>query len=259
MVDKTFHFKANTRYNSISITSETDCRTLRTGNNDLQSRINWKHPEQLALSNLISLTGILLFIPPPKQICLLGVGAGCLIHFFRHHYPDHHITAVEIDGELLDIMHEHMALPRADDQLTYIVDDAANYLKNNQQKFDLILFDLFLGNKSPNWLLHEAFIKQVFLMLNKQGGVGYNLLIDSEAEFTRYYKNLRKVFQQQTLCLAVEDLDNTLAFAFRQPERSEDMSKNLEKAMMLSNQFGVNYMETLSEIYSTNPTGAGVI
>lgn len=259
MVDKTFHFKAKTRYNSITIDTETDFRTLRTGNNDLQSRINWKQPEQLALSNLISLTGILLFIPPPKHICLLGVGAGCLIHFFRHHYPDHHITAVELDGELLQIMHEHMALPNADDHLTYIVDDAANYLKTSHEKFDLILLDCFLGDKSPQWLMHEESINQVFFMLNTRGGVGYNLLIDSEVEFTRYYKTLRKVFQRQTLCLAVEDLDNTLAFAFREPEQSHDMSKNLQKAMVLSSQFGLDYMAILSAIYSTNPTGAGVI
>ena len=259
MVDKTCHFKADTRYNSISIEIDSDFRTLRTANNDLQSRINWKHPEQLALSNLISLTGILLFIPPPKSICLLGVGAGCLIHFFRHTYPAAHITAIEIDGELLEIMHEHMALPTADDRLNYIVDDAAHYLKNNQQPFDLILLDLFLGDKSPEWVLQKDSMHQLFLMLNRRGGVGYNLLIDSEDEFTRYYKSLRNVFQQQTLCLAVEDLDNTLVFAFREPIPAQDMSKNLEKAMMLSSQFNLNYIEILSAIYKTNPTGSGVI
>ena len=259
MVDKTLHFKAKTRYNSITIDTETDFRTLRTGNNHLQSRINWKHPEHLALSNLISLTGMLMFIPPPERICLLGVGAGCLIHFFRHHYPDQHITAVEIDGELLEIMHEHMALPNAGDHLTYVVDDAESFLQNNRENFDLILFDLFLGDKSPAWIMHEESIKQVFSMLNRRGGAGYNLLIDSEADFTRFYKKLQSVFQQQALCLAVEDLDNTLAFAFREPVDCQDMSKNLEKAMMLGNRFGLDYMEILSGIYSANPTGAGMI
>ncbi|NNE63673.1 MAG: methyltransferase domain-containing protein [Gammaproteobacteria bacterium] len=259
MVDKTCHFKANTRYNSISIETDYEYSTLRTANDDLQSRINRKYPERLALDNLIYLSGILLFIPPPKDICLLGTGAGCLIHFFRHHYPDSHITAIDIDAELLEIMQEHMALPTADDHLTYIIDDAAHYLKNNQQQFDLILLDLFLGDQSPDWLLQKDSMQQLFSMLKNQGGVGYNLLIDSEKEFTYYYKCLRKVFQQQTLCLPVKNLDNILTFAFRQPAPARNMSKNLEKAMVLSSQLDLNYMEILSEIYSTNPTGSGVI
>lgn len=259
MVDKSCHFKAITRYNSISIETDKEFRTLRTANNDLQSRINCKHPERLALSNLIWLTGILLFIPPPQRICLLGVGAGCLIHFFRHYYPESHITAVEIDGELLAIMQEHMALPPADDHLAYVIDDAANYLQNNQAQFDLVLLDLFLGDKTPEWLLQQESMQQLYSMLNDRGGVGYNLLIDSEKEFDQYYKSLQNIFRKQTLYLPVEDLDNTLVFGFREASSARDMNKNLENAMTLSSELGLNYIEILSGIYSTNPTGSGVI
>ena len=259
MVDESSLFKAQTRYNSISIETDNEFYTLRTAGDDLQSRINRRFPARLALQNLIYLSGILLFIPPPQKICLLGTGAGGLIHFFRHYHPETHITAIEIDGELLDIMQQHMLLVTADNQLTYIIDDAAHYLNNFRQQFDLILVDLFLGDQSPQWLLQKNSMQQLHSMLNKHGGVGYNLLIDSEDDFSAYYKCLREVFHQQTLCLPIDDLDNTIAFAFREPPGAQDMNKNLAKAIDFSTQYDLNYMEILSTIYATNATGAGVI
>ncbi|MCP4429947.1 MAG: hypothetical protein GY806_03120 [Gammaproteobacteria bacterium] len=259
MVDEPSVFKVSTRYNSISIESDAEYWTLRTANDDLQSRINRTYPQQLALKNLIYLTGILLFIPPPKNICLLGVGAGSLVHFFRHNYPHSQITAIEIDGELLEIMQQRMALATTDDRLTYIIDDAVHYLDNCRQQFDLIMVDLFLGDQSPKWLLQKDSIQQLYSILNKHGGVGYNLLIDSEKDFNCYYKCLAEVFHQQTLCLPIEDLDNTLTYAFRDPLPVRDMNENLAKAMTLNTQNNLNYVEILSTIYASNPTGSGVI
>ena len=92
-------------------------------------------------------------MPQPKRILLLGTGGGSLVHFLRHHYPHSHLTGVDIDGELLDLMHEKMHLPKADDHLTYVIDDAANYLHHCNQTFDLILVDIFIGDQSPDWLL----------------------------------------------------------------------------------------------------------
>lgn len=218
-----------------------------------------KSPAQLVLKNLAYLTGILLFMPPPKSICMLGTAAGGLIHFFRHYYPESHITAVDIDGEMLDLMQQRMGLPPADQKLTYVIDDALHYLDNCKQQFDLILVDLFIGNKLPPWLLQTHSMQQIYSKLNNQGGVGYNLIIDSEQDFTRYYKNLRQVFAQQTLCLRVDELDNILAFAFRDASPAADMEQNITRASQLSEQLDNNYLEILSAIYATNPVGSGII
>lgn len=259
MGDETSLFKATTAYNSISIETSEDYWTLRTANNDIQSRINRKYPQRLALKNLLYLTGVLLFIPPPKTVCLLGTAGGGLVHFLKHHYSDCDITAVDVDGEMLDILKQHMALPAPDDQLTYVVDDALHFLDRCDQQFDLILVDLFLGNKPPHWLLQRHSMEHINAQLTSQGGVGYNLIIDNERGFTQFYKNLRSVFRQQTLCLRVEDLDNILAFAFRNPPPANNMQQNITTATQLGEKLEINYMEILSAIYDTNPTGAGVI
>ncbi len=252
-------FKVNTAYNSIYIESDENCYTLRTAEQDLQSRVNRRNPEQLVLKNLRYLMGILLFLPAPENICLLGAGGGCLIHFLRHHYPDVHITAIDIDGELLEIMHRDMILPRADERLSYVIDDAAHYIDTCRDRFDLIIVDLFLGNRSPVWLLHTESMQKLRTMLRDSGGLSYNLVIDSERDFNQFYASLRRIFHRQTLCLPVEGLDNTIAFAFRQSPPVRDMTNNLKIANEFSNWQGMNYMEILSVIYGTNPTGQGVI
>lgn len=252
-------FKVDTAYNSIFIESDEESWTLRTADRDLQSRINRQNPEQLALKNLCYSMGILLFLPAPESICLLGTGGGGLIHFLRHHYPASRINAVEIDGELLEIMHREMALPGADERLTYIIDDALHYIDNCRDQFDLIIVDLFLGNRSPAWLLQAGSMLKLYTMLNPQGGLSYNLVIDSETDFNEFYASLRRTFHQQTLCLPVEDLDNTIVFAFRQPPAERDMTAYMTLAYELGTRQGIDYMEILSAIYGTNPTGSGVI
>ncbi len=252
-------FKAETAHSSIIIESTDEFWTLRTARQDLQSRINRTQPERLALKNLRFLMGILLFLRPPQNICLLGTGGGGLIHFLRHHYIDSRITAVEIDAELLEIMHRFMALPRADERLTYIIDDAIHYLENCTDRFDLIIVDLFLGNRSPGWLLQAGSMQKLRAMLSLQGGLCYNQVIESETDFKAFYASLRRVFHQQTLCLTVEELDNTIAFAFRQPPPENDIAAYITLANELGTRQNINYMEILSAIYSTNPTGSGVI
>ncbi len=252
-------FKADTAYNTLFIEADEQFWTLRTADQDLQSRVNRRNPEDLALKNLRYLMGILLFLSAPEKILLLGTAGGGLIHFLRHHYPTSRITAVEIDGKLLEIMHREMALPEADEKLTYVIEDARHYIDNYPDQFDLIIVDLFFGNRCPAWLLQAESMQKLYAMLNSPGGLAYNLVMDSESEFNEFCTKLGRNFHQQTLCLPVEDLDNTLAFAFRQPPAECDMSAYMETAYELGIRHDINYMEILSAIYASNPAGSGVI
>ncbi len=247
-------FKAKTTHAAITIRQNGSLLELYSGDGALQSAINLDAPHKLELKNLSCLMGILLFIPEPKEILLLGVGGGSLIHFFRQHYPNCLITAVDIDADLLEIMHQHMLLPEADDRLSYIIDDAFNYLNHCDHYFDLIICDIFINNQSPQWLLKTSTIQNLHNMINREGGLASNLLINSDNEYRHFYRDLRRVFRQQALCLPVDELDNTITFGFRSEILLHDMTRYIQKAMQLSEQPGVNYMEILSEIYASNPS-----
>ena len=253
-------FKTKTRHAEFSITRNANCIELRSASNALQSVIDIKKPHKLALKNLEYLMGVLLFLPSPRNILLLGTGGGSLIHFLRYHYPHCQLTSVDLDSELQVLMHRKMLLPEAGENLIYLIDDAAHYLHDCKQTFDLILVDIFSGSQSPDWLLDSSSIQQIQSLLSDQGAVAYNLLIDSEHALRLFHRNLRRVFTQRALCLSVQGFDNVLAYGFRYQSPQHDMSYYLQHASNMSELHDFNYNEVLAAIYTSNPIGgSGVI
>ena len=252
-------FKAKTRHATVSITRLASNLELRSNNDALQSVINENKPHKLALKNLEYLMGVLLFLPKPENVLVLGTGGGSLIHFMKFHYPQCRLTSVELDSELQLLMHQKMLLPEADEHLIYVIDDAAHYLQNCNLKFDLIFVDIFSGNQSPDWLLTAANIQQIYALLSNQGAVAYNLLIDSEYEYNLFHRNLTQIFSEQALFLPVEGFDNTIAYGIRDQPKHHGMSYYMQQAAHMSELHDINYHEVLAAIYTNNPVGTGTI
>lgn len=251
--------KFNTRHTSLSIVRTANTLELRFGEDSLQSRLNIKYPHNLELKNLKYLSAILLFIPAPRNILLLGTGGGSLVHFLRYHYPQSHLTSVDFDAELQELMHQKMLLPEANKNLQYVIDDAAKFIHHCEQQFDLILVDIFDGSQSPDWLLGLPGIRQMYSLLSDQGAVAYNLLIESEHSFKLFSRNLTRVFERQTLFLPVERFDNKLAYGFRARPTRHEMSYYLQHASNMAEMHDINYNEVLAAIYNANPVGSGII
>lgn len=259
MEEDSKNFKIETPYNSINACFLQGCLELHSGDDSLQSVINLQDPHHLELKNLEHLVAVLLFIPEPSRILMLGTAAGSLLHFLRHYYPGSQITSVDIDGELIELMLKMKILPPAQAGLSYVYDDAAHFIRHCDQKYDLILIDIFSGAQSPAWLLEKNATDNLFRLLAERGALAYNLLIDSEHDFKRFYRELRLVFAEQTLCLPVQGLENTIAFGIRNPRPAVEMTQNMQQAIALSERLEIDFMQVLAVIYNTNPVGRGVI
>lgn len=253
------NFKINTAYNNIDVCVARERLEFRSGDNALQSVLDLKNPHHLELKNLEYLMAVLLFIPAPERILMLGTAAGSLLHFLKHYYPESSITAVDIDTELIEQLLQQGILPPAESRLSYVYDDAAHYIVNCEQTYDLILVDLFYGSQSPTWLLEKESINSLFRLLSRNAALAYNLLIDSDHDFKIFYRDLRLVFNQQTLCLPVKGFENTIAYGICSPESARDMMLNIKLAMELSARLEIDLKKVLSVIYNTNPVGHGVI
>jgi spermidine synthase len=254
------NFKIETAYNRINACYRRDRLELRSDNDALQSVINLQNPHRLELENLEYLMAVLMFIPQPKRLLMLGTAAGSLLHFLRHHYPEAEITAVDIDVELIEQLLEMGILPPAQaGGLSYVYADAAHFIEHCQQNYDLVLLDIFSGAQSPPWLLKKNVTNNLFRLLSERGALAYNLIIDSEHDFKRFYRDLGLVFDEQTLWLPVQGLENTIAYGFRSPRPALDMTQNMQLAITLSERLEIDLMRVLAVIYSTNPVGRGVI
>ncbi len=259
MEDKIENFNIETPYNRINVCNRKGRLEFRSGDNALQSVLNLANPHHLELKNLEYLMAVLLFIPDPERILMLGTAAGSLLHFLKHHYPRSDITAVDIDAALIEQLLRKEILPPAQPGLRYVYDDAAHFISASDRSYDLVLVDIFNASRSPAWLLEKESISNLHHMLTRHGALAYNLLINSEHDFKRFYRNLRLVFDGQTLCLPVKGFENTIAYGIHTPGPVRDMSKNINCATSLSEKLGIDLMRVLSVIYNTNPTGHGVI
>lgn len=259
MEEESKNFKLQTAHNRLYLYQQHNCFELRSEDNALQSRIDLDQPHRLGLKNLEHLMAVLLFVPEPQSILLLGTAAGSLVHFLRHHLPRAQLTAVDIDAELVEKMLQIKILPAAGNGLTYVCADASHYLASCESRFDLVLVDIFSGAQSPAWLLEKKCIDRLYRLLGEDGALAYNLLIDSEHLFKNFYRDLRQAFDGRTLCLPVKNFENTIAYGIRHTLLQRDMAWYMQRAMKLSERYDTDFLPILSIIYNTNPVGAGVL
>ena len=211
------------------------------------------------MKNLEHLVAVLMFIPQPRSILLLGTAAGSLVHFLRHYLPEARLTALDIDAELIEKMLQLQILPAAGNGLTYVYADAKQFLAASPERFDLILVDIFSGAQSPAWMLEKTRIDQFYQCLEPDGALACNLLIDSEHVFKRFYRELRRVFGGRTLCQPVKGFENSIVFGIRHEVPQHDLSWYLQHASALSERYEIDFLTILSVIYNTNPVGTGVL
>ena len=253
------NFKIRTAYNDLRLSRRQGLLELRSHGNALQSVIDLQAPERLCLENLQHLMFVLLFIPEPERILVLGTAAGSLLHYLRHHLPRARITAVDIDAELVERMLQLEVLPPADDRLEYVHADAASYIAAARQNFDLTLVDVFNGARSPSWLLQRETVEALYRICSERGAVSYNLLLPSDHDFKSFYRSLRRIYRDNSLCLPVQGYENRIVCAVRQRQSATGMDERRQQASVLSSSLGIDFMQLLSVAYNSNPSGIGLL
>lgn len=109
-------------------------------NGVLHSQFNPSNAISGAIWDFLLLPGFLLNTPP-KNILLLGLGGGTLVHLIRLFFPCAHITCIELDKEHIKIAKTFFKIPRKN--VTVIHGDAYVEMKKIKQKFDWIIDDVF--------------------------------------------------------------------------------------------------------------------
>lgn len=109
-------------------------------NGVLHSQYNPRQPINGAIWDLLLLPGFLLNTPP-KNILLLGLGGGTLVHLIRRFFPDAHMTSIELDKQHIAIAKKWFKLPQKN--VTLIEGDAYEFMRNTKNSFDWIVDDVF--------------------------------------------------------------------------------------------------------------------
>ena len=120
-----------------------------------------------------------------KQCLILGLGGGTLINILKRTYPEIEITVIEIDPVMIRIARDYFGI-KSNVFLEIINADAFSWVKKNKVgKFDLIIFDLYLGTKNPVKASNRIFLLDLKELLDTEGSILYN----------RHYQNDPKDYE----------------------------------------------------------------
>eukprot|EP00924_Labyrinthula_sp_SR-Ha-C_P004795 snap_masked-scaffold_1-processed-gene-12.8-mRNA-1 protein AED:0.41 eAED:0.41 QI:0/0/0/1/1/1/2/0/644 len=131
----------------------------------------------------LAIVAALLLRPNFNEILLIGLGGGNLVNFILtwvEIFPDVKITVIEIDSKVVNIAKVFFGLNKLlkkyKEKLTVIVEDGIKYLKETQNKYDIVIYDI--DNKQqqtglfgpPKSFLSSSILTQISATVLKPDG-----------------------------------------------------------------------------------------
>ena len=108
----------------------------------------------------------------PSNALILGLGGGIVPLFLGDKSQlNYTIDAVELDKDIASFAREYFFL---NDAINVIEDDARRYLNANEQRYDLIVMDIFNGEIAPSHVLSLEALEQLKRALSNNGFVVIN-------------------------------------------------------------------------------------
>jgi spermidine synthase len=180
----------------------------------VQSAMRIDDPDVLVDDYTREMMGFLLFCPEPRRLLLIGLGGGSLVKFCHRHLPSTHVTAVEIDANVI-ALREHFRIPPDGDGVHVVHGDGARFvadLVDGAELPDVLLVDAYDRNGlSPSIAGHE-FLENARRVLGNNGVFVMNLAAFESASATQV-ERIRHVFGDPVLSVTVGWGGNLVVFA----------------------------------------------
>ena len=120
-----------------------------------------------------------------RQILVLGVAGGSVIKTLTEEIGfKGKITGVDIDAEVIALANRYFGLDQIP-SLDIVIDDAFEYMLKTQEKYDLIIVDIFQDTKMPNFLFEPFFAKRLRYLLHPGGIVLFNTMLLNQKDNDR--------------------------------------------------------------------------
>lgn len=114
-----------------------------------------------------------------KKALILGLGGGDVAFRIEQYFPQIKVIGIEIDKKIIDMAYAYFNLHKLKN-LKVENEDGAKYVRKTKNEFDLIIVDVFQGEKIPGKFKSKRFLNNLTKKLTKNGVVIYNHLFDKE-------------------------------------------------------------------------------
>ncbi|KKU25068.1 MAG: Spermine synthase [Microgenomates group bacterium GW2011_GWA2_46_16] len=109
-----------------------------------------------------------------RTILILGVGGGTVIELLARRHPNATITAVDIDETIIDIARRYFHADTITN-LRVVCGDAKVFVRSGN-RYDLVIVDLFIGPKIPEFVSLPSFQKDLYRITKSDGYCCINYL-----------------------------------------------------------------------------------
>ena len=109
---------------------------------------------------------------PINKALILGLGAGTIARLLLEKNPECQILGVDNSLEVIQASKDYLALDRLKVDLR--IADAFEFIHEIEEKFDLIIVDLFIGPLFPLKILTPKFLKRCHQLLMSGGILSLN-------------------------------------------------------------------------------------
>jgi spermidine synthase len=130
-----------------------------------------------------------------NTILVLGVAGGSVIKTLNDEIQfKGKIIGVEIDPEIIKIANSYFQLNQIPN-LTLLNTDAFEFVLQANDKYDLIIVDIFQDTKMPSFLFENFFTQRLCALLQEKGCILFNTMVLNEKDNQRNKKYCTEFYQ----------------------------------------------------------------
>lgn len=225
--------EVNKNENAIEIHQHQHRRWVYTGGLSVQSTLDLNNPSELVHVYQQVMLIVPLLYQTPKNILNLGYGGGAFERFFAAYNGKNEqtqaieMTSVEANANQILLTQKHMQVPSDWPVVNTTAEQflAANLI--NQQSFDLLLVDLFVGQDHAPCLHSHEFYHHASLALSHRGLISINLAPNSDVQMINLLHAAKRYFPYGMLS-KVPNCGNLVMVASKTPLPSiQKLSHNI--------------------------------
>ena len=225
-------------------------RFLHFGSDWVQGAMRLRKPEALELEYTREMLACLLWRDWrewPREVLLIGLGAGSLLKFLHRFLPATRLHVVEIDARMPAFARAHFDIPEDPDRITIAIGDGARFVAESQQHFDLILVDGFDHRAKAGALDTAAFYRDCRARLHRDGVMATNLF-GNRRGFDAGIRRIEAAFDGNLVALPPGEMGNVIAFGHASFAPDLALADLKQRARLLHDETGLNLRPLLKRM-----------
>jgi spermidine synthase len=243
----------------LEISEEAGVRYLHFGSTWVQGAMRIRKPDALELEYTREMLTCLLWRDWalwPRDILLIGLGAGSLAKFLYRHLPRARLQIVEIDSRIPAFAERHFGLPADATRLLIEIADGSIFVRDATERFDLILVDGFDHRARVGALDTPVFYRDCVARLAPGGVVATNLFGNVRG-FDKSLRRVDEAFSGRVVVLPPGEMGNVIVFGLEGADTELTLADLRERARLLGDETGLNLRPTLKRMVAMGmlPTG----